>query len=266
MVSSVASYRSWTRLRERLLGRRFSPLGHWERVAPSESQTALRRLFQHWGLPERVRLDNGYPWGSSADLPPALALWLVGLGIGLIYNPARTPQSNGVVERFHGLAEPWGEPERCSNLAAWQERLDWIVRVQRERYPAVDNHTRLEAFPGLLGRARPYDGDREAEQWRLELVKDYLAQGTWRRKVDKVGRISIYGRPLGVGRAYKRQDVLVTFDPQANEWVIHDPHDQVITRRAAIEIGTAAITKLDVSRHRATKHASTIDTTMLPTA
>jgi len=225
----------------------------------------LRGLFQLWGLPERVRLDNGSPWGSSADLPPALALWLVGLGIGLVYNPARTPQNNGVVERFHGLVEPWGEPDKCPNLAAWQERLDWIVRVQRERYPAVGNRTRLEAFPGLLVVARPYDGEHEAEQWRLERVKDYLAHGVWRRKVDKVGRISIYNRPLGVGRAYKRQDVLVTFDAQTNEWVIHDSHSEEITRQPAGGITATAITNLEVSHRKATKHAPTSDKTMCQT-
>lgn len=222
----------------------------------------LRQLFQRWGLPERVRLDNGYPWGSSADLPPALALWLIGLGIGLIYNPARTPQKNGVVERFHGLVEPWGEPDKCANLAAWQERLDWIVLVQRERYPAVGNRTRLEAFPALLVAAYPYDAEHEAEQWKLERVKDYLAHGVWRRKVDKVGRISIYNRPLGVGRSYKRQDVLVMFDAQTNEWVIHDPHGGEITRRIATEITATTITKLEVSHRKANKRTPTSDKTL----
>ncbi len=247
------------------MGRGLSPLGHWAGVAATESQAALRRLFERWGLPERVRLDNGYPWGSSADLPPALALWLVGLGIGLIYNPARTPQNNGVVERFHGLAEPWGEPEKCTSLGAWQERLDWIVLVGRERYPAIGNRTRLEAFPGLLVVARPYDSEHEAKQWNLERVKDYLAQGTWRRKVDKVGRISIYNRAVGVGRAYRRQDVFVTFNAQTTEWVIHDPHGQEIARHLAAEIAATGITKLEVSRRKTTKHAPTSGKTLCQT-
>ncbi len=222
----------------------------------------MRALFERWGLPERVRLDNGHPWGSPTDLPPALGLWLIGLGIGLIYNPARTPQRNGVVERFHGLAEPWGEPEKCESLAVWQEHLDWIVLIQRERYPAVANQPRLIAFPGLLRIARPYDPEREADQWRIERVQDYLAHGTWRRKVDKVGRISIYRRPLEVGRAYKRQDVLVTLDPETNEWVVHGQHDQEIIRHNAVEIAATAITNLAVSYRKSTKHPTTSDTTV----
>jgi hypothetical protein len=40
------------------------------------------------------------PWGSSGDLPTDLACWLTGLGVGLLTNPPRRPQANGVIERL----------------------------------------------------------------------------------------------------------------------------------------------------------------------
>jgi hypothetical protein len=43
----------------------------------------LRRAFADWGRPERFRVDNGVPWGSWGDLPTDLALWLIGLGVGV---------------------------------------------------------------------------------------------------------------------------------------------------------------------------------------
>jgi hypothetical protein len=34
----------------------------------------FRRIFARWGLPDRVRGDNGYPWSTPRDLPSELAL------------------------------------------------------------------------------------------------------------------------------------------------------------------------------------------------
>ncbi len=230
-------------------------------MPPRAVQGALRELFSRWGLPERVRVDNGWPWGSSSDLPPALALWLIGLGVGVVYNPPRCPQDNGVVERFHGLIEPWGEPEKCTSFAAWQERLAWLSRIQRECYPAIGGHSRLQAFPGLSTEGRPYNPLQEARGWNLEPVKGYLAQGVWRRRVDKVGRITLYHRPYQVGRPYKRQDVFVRFDPELTAWVFLDQAGREICRRVAQEITTESIVNLEVSHSRPACHSSQSDTT-----
>jgi transposase InsO family protein len=219
-------------------------------VPPTDVQGALRKAFEQWGLPERVRVDNGWPWGSSRDLPPFLALWLIGLGVGVIHNPARSPQDNGKVERFHGLIEPWGEPERCPNFASWQERLSWLSRIQREHYPAVGKLSRSEAFPSLAVVTRPYTSQQEAERWSLELVKAHLAQGRWRRRVDKVGRIRLYNRPYSVGRLYQGQEVFVGFNQVEGAWVIQDKTGRQIRRVEAREISAASIVNLEVSHRR----------------
>ncbi|MBV8318944.1 MAG: DDE-type integrase/transposase/recombinase, partial [Planctomycetaceae bacterium] len=70
-------------------------------------QAMLRRIFQRWGLPDRLRVDNGHPWGSQNDLPTDLALWLIGLGVNMIWNKPRCPQMNGVVERSQGVTQQW---------------------------------------------------------------------------------------------------------------------------------------------------------------
>jgi hypothetical protein len=271
-VRASASSRSLTRQVAPRSARGLSPLGRWEAVPVQASQAFLRQLFERWGLPERVRLDNGHPWGSSTDLPPALALWLLGLGIGLIYNPPRTPQRNGVVERLHGLVEPWAEPERCQGLEEYQAHLDWTIRVQRELYPAVPPATenesgsgkakrsRLAAYPELARTIRPYEPTREGEGWQIDRVRDYLAQGCWRRRVDKVGRISIYRRALGVGRVYRYRDVLVSFDPLTDEWVVQKADGNELARHQASEITAERISRLEVS-NRPTSHPPTPDTT-----
>ncbi len=184
-----------------------------------------------------------------------LALWLIGLGIGLIYNRLRHPQENGAVERFHALVEPWGEPEQCPNFAAWQERLAWLSRTQRERYPAVGKQSRIEAFPDLVTVARPYDPLKEAQHWDLERVKTYLAQGLWNRRVDQAGRITLYHIPYRVSRALRGQRVFVGFDPPTSSWVVQDRTGREIRRHVAREITAETIMNLEVTDPKAAYHS-----------
>lgn len=255
-------------------------------MPPKATQDALRLCFSQWGLPDRARFDNGHPWGSSTDLPPALALWLLGLGVGVIHNPPRSPKHNCFVERLQGLAEPWAEPESCASVEEYQRHLDWAIKVQREEYPAIpspseaargsqspsedgqgkangkasERRTRRQAYPELAVARRPYDPEREAEIWSLERVKEYLAQGCWRRKVNKVGQITIYRRALTVGHAYRGRTVLVTLDPLTNDWVVQDANGDELARHQATEIATERIRSLEVS-NRPNSHQPTRNTT-----
>src|SRR6266852_5962403 len=83
----------------------FSPLAYWNTVPVGKVQAVLRHAFQRWGRPQRFRVDNGTPWGSVGDLPTDLALWLLGLDVGISPNPPRRPQDNGVVERSQGTGK-----------------------------------------------------------------------------------------------------------------------------------------------------------------
>src|SRR5260370_27035705 len=174
---------------------RFSPLGVWEQVPMPTVAARLRAIFARWGLPERIRVDNGQPWGLHPDLPQDLARWWLGLGIAVIWNHPRHPQENGVVERAQSLTGQWAEPAHCPSYAALQGRLNWAAQIQREQYPAAAGQSRVAAYPALSGGGRPYDPEREAATWDLQRVCGYLGQGLWRRRVDKAGKIYLYNRP-----------------------------------------------------------------------
>src|SRR3954467_14496019 len=58
----------------------FPPPEQWQEITVAEARDLIRRVFCRWGLPERVRIDNGHPWGSAGDLPPQPALGLGGAG------------------------------------------------------------------------------------------------------------------------------------------------------------------------------------------
>jgi hypothetical protein len=210
----------------------------------------LRRTFRRWGLPDRVRVDNGHPWGSRNDLPRELALWLIGLGVVVIWNRPRCPRMNGVVERSQGVTQQWVEPTTQSDPAVLQARLDWAIRIQREVYPAVRGHSRLEAFPGLKTPRRAYHIDQEEQMWKLVHVDAYLQQAVWRRTVNQSGQISLYHWNYTVGRQWRGQEVNVRLDPSRRAWVVMDDQGRELRSHPAEQLTAERIRGLEVSHRR----------------
>jgi transposase InsO family protein len=105
----------------------------------------LRACFEQWGLPKAIRVDNGDPWATQSDIPSALALWLVGLGVKVLLNRPRVSTDNGIVERGHGVLAHWVEAHKAQHQQDFQAQLDWATTMQRERYPALERQNRLQA-------------------------------------------------------------------------------------------------------------------------
>ena len=67
-------------------------------------QAVLTDAFRRYGMPVRMNMDNGSPWGNpngdSRGLS-AFSLWLVRLGIRVSFSAPAHPQTNGKDERFH---------------------------------------------------------------------------------------------------------------------------------------------------------------------
>ena len=213
-------------------------------------RAALRQAFAAWGRPARLRVDNGPPWGAANDLPPDLALWAIGLGIEVHWNRPRRCQENGKVERSHGVLAGWAEPATCASAAELQARLAEAGRLQREVYPAIRGRSRVAAHPALRAGGGPYEAAGEAAAWEERRVWAALAGRVWRRGVDKTGRISLYNRGVGVGRAHAGQEVAVRFDAEAVAWVIQDARGRELARRAAPELSRERILALEVSHRR----------------
>lgn len=221
--------------------------GRWEHVARHAIQEQLRQAFACWGLPERLRVDNGYPWGSLGDFPTEMALWLIGLGIDVLWITAGCPQENGVVERGQGTGKNWAEPQTCRDAAQLQQRCDAMDRRQRERYPYRKGRSRWEVYPELKHSGRSYSRRGERRHWDLERVLTFLAEQVAKRKVDGTGSITLYHRTRYVGKPYIGSHVYVTLDPTGPTWVITDEHGTQLRTHAADELTEERICALDVS-------------------
>ncbi len=232
--------------RERCSAPGFSPQGSFPAVPPAQVQEHFRCQFARWGLPRRVRVDNGNPWGNFNDLPTALALWLIGLGVDVWWNDPGHPEQNPKVERAQGTGKRWAEPQQCRAVAELQARFDQADGIQRERYPAVGGRSRLEAFPELQRVQRRYTRSWEQRHWDLGRVADHLAEYTGVRQVTRSGYTSVYDVHYYVGRVYRGQSVYVEFDPSALEWVFTNREGTQLRRFAAAQITRARIRKLNL--------------------
>jgi hypothetical protein len=213
-------------------------------------QQALRAAFTRWGLPRAMRVDNGKPWGSWNDLPPALALWLIGLGIDMAWNDPCCPQQNGVVERSQGTGKRWAEPDKCHSAAELQGRLDEDDRLQRERYPLSQGRSRLALFPELAHSGCCYSAAGEADMWDLQRVREHLAGYAVPRQVDNQGKVSVYNRNLYVGTAHAGKRVYVQYDPEQQAWVISDIAGPELRTKPAPEISAESIRNLQIMGHK----------------
>jgi hypothetical protein len=207
-------------------------------------QRALRACLARWGLPERLRVDNGSPWGDSAELPSELTLWLAGLGVAVIHNPPRRPQRNGVVERSHGTALRWATPGSCATLEELQARLDREDQVQRDEYPALAGLSRTAAWPALAKPARPFDPAAEAGRFDWPAALRLAAGRVMARRVDGSGKLGLYGGKLYVGARLAGADVLVELDADAEQWVVARAGGAEVCRRPLTQFSRAALLTL----------------------
>lgn len=219
-------------------------------MAPTAVQAELRRAFRRWGRPAVCRVDNGGPWGSAGDLPPDLALWLIGLGIDMHWNDPHAPEQNGVVERSQGTGQRWAEPGRCASPAELQRRLQEVDAIQRDYYPSIAGQSRAAAFPGLAHSGRPYSAAWERRHWNCKRVLEHLAGYAVPRRVDKNGDVSLYHRPHYVGCMHRGKYIYVMVDPERVEWVFVDRQGQQLRSQPAEELQSQRIRNLTVTNRR----------------
>ena len=203
-----------------------------------------------WGCPEAIRVDNGSPWGTQTDLPSALALWWVGLGILPIYGRPARSTDNALVERCHGVLAQWVCPAQCADRGTCQQQLDWAVQTQRERYRDPHGYTRAQTYPQLETNPRRYRAAAEPVLWRLERVRAYLAQRAFRRKVERNGTFTLFANRYALGSAYARQYVSVQLEPDADQWVCYSDDGTRLRCHPTRELTYEHITQFRLAKRR----------------
>jgi len=101
-----------------------------------ESQAVFERLFQEYGLPNRIRTDNGTPFASTAIAGLShLSIWWIRLGILPERIEPGQPQQNGRHERMHRTLKRAVTHPPAQDQAAQQSQFDLFRTHYNEQRP-----------------------------------------------------------------------------------------------------------------------------------
>ena len=96
----------------------------------------FRRLFREFGMPERIRTDNGTPFASRAlGRLSRLSIWWVMHGITPELIEPGKPQQNGRHERMHRTLKEDAATPPASNLRSQQRSFNRFRRVYNFERP-----------------------------------------------------------------------------------------------------------------------------------
>lgn len=187
-----------------------------EACADERGETVQQRLttiLRRYGLPERIVMDNGSPWGDEGGQPyTPVTVWLLRLGIGVSHGRPYHPQTQGKDERFHRtLVAEVLQGRSFRDHAHCQDAFDaWRPVYNFERphealgmaTPASRYHPSARPFPEALPPIEYGPGDQI-------------------RKVDELGKISWRNRPIRVGRAFHGYPVALRPTRQDGVWEVY---------------------------------------------
>lgn len=201
----------------------------------------VNKAFERWGLPLRIKIDNGRPFvnPSHMDVPTLAILWWIGLGIEVIQNRPATPQENGAVEGNQGVMFRWVNPGQYHSVEQLQEGLEEVGRIHRNVYkvPAKGHQTRLTLFPELEHNPRSYD----PKLFDFTKVEAYLADRAWVRTIRRNGEIKFLGKVFYLGQKHAAKQISITYDPIDHLWMFHDQKGVMIKASDAKIVDPEAI-------------------------
>jgi transposase InsO family protein len=162
-------------------------------------QGHLTSVFHRYGLPERMLVDNGPPWGSDEiHQHTPLTVWLMQLGIDVSHSRPYHPQTLGKCERFHRTLKAEAIGKRIfHNLNHCQQHFDDWQHV-------YNFHRPHEALGMAIPAIRYRESTREFPN-RLPPIE--YGPGDEVRKVQVKGVISFRNREFKVGGAFRGHHV-----------------------------------------------------------
>lgn len=96
----------------------------------------MERVFQEYGLPERLRSDNGAPFASTGACGlTELSVWWIELGIHIERIDPGHPQQNGRHERMHRTLQEATMDPPAATARQQQRRMDAFRREYNEQRP-----------------------------------------------------------------------------------------------------------------------------------
>jgi transposase InsO family protein len=182
-------------------------------------KSALIRTFRHYGLPRRMTMDNGSPWGGGGTSRfSQLSVWLIEQGITVGHSRPYHPQTQGKDERFHRTLaiEVLGRREFDS-----MPRCQAVFDKWRVTYNTIRPHEAL----ALATPASRYQCSQRSYQEKL-LAYEY-------GNIDQVRRVaadqsvSFKGYCVLVGQAFVGKPIALRPTSTDGHYTLHFCHQQI---------------------------------------
>jgi len=187
----------------------------------SVPSTALRTTcrvcdttFREFGLPARIRSDNGAPFGSvGLGGLSALSIWWIKLGITPERIAPGKPYQNGRHERMHSTLKQTTARPPAPTLRAQQRRFDAFRREFNEERPheALGQQTPASFY---TPSTRTYTGLAPAPEYPT---------GTVTRKVQSNGMLYWGSERVFLGEAFARE-YIAFFPVEDGVWSLRFAH------------------------------------------
>jgi hypothetical protein len=185
----------------------------------------LRLAFTEWGLPDRLAVDHDsvfYDNHSKSPFPTRLHLWLVALGVDLVFGRMGQPTDQAMTERSH---QTW--QHQVLDGQQFGSLLDLFhTLTERRRFlnyclpcATLGEVPPLLAYPQATTPRRIYRPEWEANILDLSRVHAYLSQGRWFRKASNIGAVSLGSTWYCLGPDWIRAEVEIILDTADQRWV-----------------------------------------------
>ncbi|MES2606414.1 MAG: IS481 family transposase [Pseudomonadota bacterium] len=180
-------------------------------------QQALTSVFRRYGLPRRMTMDNGSPWGGNGRFS-RLTVWLIEHGVTVSHSRPYHPQTQGKDERFHRTlkAELLGRREFDT-----MERCQHAFDHWRQQYNQVRPHEAL----GMQTPASRYECSQR--HWEEQLPEYEYSPIDELRKVSPDQCVSFQRYVILVGEGFVGKKVAFRPTTIDGRYTIHFCHQQI---------------------------------------
>ena len=168
------------------------------------------KIFNKHGLPERIRCDNGTPFGGVGPTGlTRLSAWWIKLGIQVEFITPGRPDQNGAHEQFHRVYKQEVAKNPAQTLAGQQRRSSrWLKDYNEERPHEA------------CGMALPVERYRPSPR-QFKPVGPWNYPAGWERRwVKGNGEISRHGGRRFIGEAFVG-DYVGLKRQSANVWQVY---------------------------------------------
>ena len=174
----------------------------------------LRRVFDRYGIPHTMYVDNGPPWGNSCRTSrhTRFSVWLMRNDIEVIHGRPYHPQGRGKLERFHRtLKQEVIQERQFGSMSRAQSCFDdWRPVYNHERpHEGLNDET-----PGSLYRV----SDRSFRKH----AKPYSYSSRFQtRKANRGGEIKFNGKSYRLSEVFIDEQVGLCPTPADGVWDIY---------------------------------------------